>query len=109
MDVCRIGDEVRQQPVLVRLRAEEVRVVAGDAVECGCLLVGEGQGFSRGLVAVGPEILDYGGVRIANSLRAELCLDVVAGAAQIIGGVVGAEVRAVPDHGPVFVQTACLI
>ena len=89
----------------MRLGAEEVRIVAGDAVECGGLLVGEDQSLGGGVVAVGAEVPDDGGLRIAEALRLELFADVVGGAAQIVGGVVGAQIGPMPDHRSVFVQT----
>ena len=96
-------------PLLCDSGAEEVRVVAGDAVEGGGLLVGEGQGLGGGVVAVGSEVVDHSRVRVADALRPELLLDVIGRTAQIVGGVVGAQVGPVPDHGSVFVQAACLV
>jgi hypothetical protein len=92
----------------MRLRAEERGVVAGDAVERGPLLFGEDQSLGGGVVAVGSEVPNHGGMRIPDTLRLELLGDVVGGPAQVVGGVVGAQVGPMPDHGPVFVQTAGL-
>ena len=104
VDVRRVGDHVRDQPVLRGRRAEEVRVVALDVLEGPYLQVGQHQGPGVRVVAVGPHDLDELAAGVLDAGGLELVEDEQRRAAQVVGGVVRAEVSAVTHDRAVLLQ-----
>jgi hypothetical protein len=80
-----------------------------DVVERPCLPVGENESLGVRVIAVGAELQDHPVPRIVHTLRAPLVGNVVGGHAQVLRGVVGAQVGAVTQHRPVLHQAAGLV
>ena len=99
-----IGDRVAAQAVHGRRLREEPAVVRDEAAEGVGLRGRQRQRLRRLVVAVGAQVRDRlapGRIRRGSAMRAP---DEIRGAAQVVGGEVGPEVRAVTKRGAVLHQ-----
>ena len=100
--VVAIGDGVGAQTVLGAGLGEIARVVRHEpAVGLG-LGLGELEHARPLVVTVGAEVLDRTPAGAIGALAAVAALNVIRGPAQIVRGVVGAQVGAVAEHRPVL-------
>ena len=100
--ILTIGDRVRPQPVLGGGLGEEARVVRHEpAVSLG-LGLGELENARPLVIAIGAKVLDRAPSRAIGALAAVAARDVVRGPAQVVGGVVGAQVGAMAEYRPVL-------
>src|SRR5688572_27268004 len=83
VNLCFVGDEVRQQPVLGGILAEAGGVMTLNILERSGLAVGDHQRPGRVVVAVGPKFLDYPGPRLGDPLGPELGRDVIGGHSEV--------------------------
>ncbi len=101
-EVRAICDRVGAQPVLGRGIREEARVVRHEpAVGLG-LGLGELENAGPLVVAVGAEVLDRASSGAVGALASVAARHVVGSPAQVVGGVVRAEVCAVAEHRAVL-------
>ena len=97
-----VGDRLGPQAAPGRRVREEARVVADELPERVSLRRAERERAAPLVVAVGPEVLDRPAGGRVRPRAAVAALDEVRRAAQVIGGEVGAQVRAVAEHGAVL-------
>ncbi len=107
-DVARLGDHVREQAVALGLRAEVGGVVAGHEIEGAHLGGREDQRLGRLVVAVGAQFGDHAIVDLRHTGGGEFVCHPVGRSAQIVGGVVGAEIPAVAVDRAVLHEPAGL-
>ena len=106
VDVLRVGDRLGDEPVRGGRVAEELPVVALQLLEGADLLVGEDERAGVLVEAVGALHLRGGLARVLDALLLQLLADVLGAQAQVLGGVVGAQVGAVPEDGAVLLDPA---
>ena len=107
VDLLLIGDGARDQALGGGGVTEEVPVVPLQLLEGADLLVGEHQGAGGLVVPVGALHLGGGGGWFLHALRFELLMDVLGAQPQVLGGVVRAQVRTVPDDRAVLLDAPC--
>ena len=105
VDLLRVGDHPRDQPILGGVLPEELGVVTRQLGERADLTLGEGQHPRARVIAVGPEHLDDRRLRVGRAGGDLPRLLEVGRAAQVVGGEVRTQVGAVAQDRAVLHQT----